>query len=59
MQRSLSRYLHLNPVRAGMVDRPEAWEWSSYRDYIGQRGASEWLRTGVILVSYNFSLYNF
>ena len=28
--KELSRYLHPNPVRAGMVDRPEAWEWSSY-----------------------------
>ena len=47
--KELSRYLHLNPVRAGMVDRPEAWEWSSYRDYTGQRSAPEWLRTGFIL----------
>ena len=36
-------------VRAGMGDRPEAWEWSSYRDYIGQRSTPEWLRTGFIL----------
>jgi putative transposase len=26
----LSRYMHLNPVRAGMVARPEQYEWSSY-----------------------------
>ena len=31
----LSRYLHLNPVRAGMVKRPEAYTHSSYRSYIG------------------------
>ncbi|MGQ0546529.1 MAG: transposase [Betaproteobacteria bacterium] len=24
------RYIELNPVRAGMVDRPEAYRWSSY-----------------------------
>lgn len=29
----LSRYVHLNPVRAGAVDRPEAWSWSSYVGY--------------------------
>jgi len=33
----LSRYLHLNPVEAGLVKRPEDWEFSSYRDYIGLR----------------------
>lgn len=26
-----SRYIELNPVRAGMVDAPEAYQWSSYR----------------------------
>jgi REP element-mobilizing transposase RayT len=31
----LSRYLHLNPVRAGMVKRPEEYAHSSYRSYIG------------------------
>jgi len=33
----LSRYLHLNPVASGLVDRPEEWEFSSYRDYVGLR----------------------
>jgi len=32
----LSRYLHLNPVRAGMVKRPEEYPYSSYQSYIGQ-----------------------
>jgi REP element-mobilizing transposase RayT len=26
---SLIRYLHLNPVRAGLVDKPQDWSWSS------------------------------
>jgi putative transposase len=30
----LSRYLPLNPVRAGICFRPEDWEWSSYRALI-------------------------
>ena len=29
----LSRYTHLNPVRAGMVSRPEEYQYSSYRAY--------------------------
>jgi len=31
----LSRYLHLNPVRAGMIKRPEEYGHSSYRFFIG------------------------
>jgi REP element-mobilizing transposase RayT len=27
----LLRYIHLNPVEAGLVDSPEAWPWSSHR----------------------------
>jgi putative transposase len=25
------RYIHRNPVHRGLVDRPEDWEWSSFR----------------------------
>lgn len=45
----LSRYIHLNPVRAGIVAKPEEYEWSSYRYYIGQAEAPPWLRTSFIL----------
>jgi len=27
------RYIHLNPVRRGLVDKPGDWKWSSYRFY--------------------------
>lgn len=30
-------YIHLNPVKAKLVDSPEAWEWSDYRDWLGVR----------------------
>jgi putative transposase len=33
----LSRYIHMNPVVAGLVARPEDWIFSSYRDYISLR----------------------
>ena len=49
----LSRYLHLNPVRAGMVSVPEAYPWSSYLDYIGERKCPEWLKTSFILGFFN------
>ena len=28
-------YIHQNPVRRGLVDRPEDWVWSSARAYAG------------------------
>ncbi len=31
----LSRYIVLNPVRAGFVSHPEEWPWSSYNATIG------------------------
>jgi hypothetical protein len=34
---NLSRYIHLNPVKAGFVDQVEDWEFSSYRDYVELR----------------------
>jgi putative transposase len=36
----LSRYIHLNPVMAGRVQRADAWELSSYREYIGVRSGT-------------------
>ena len=32
----LSRYIHLNPVSANLVDKPEQWEFSSYNEYLGK-----------------------
>ncbi len=28
------RYMHRNPVTRGLVDKPEQWPWSSFRDYL-------------------------
>jgi putative transposase len=27
------RYIHRNPVKAGLCERPEDWQWSSFRHY--------------------------
>lgn len=35
----LCRYVVLNPVRAGLVGRPQDWPWSSYRRTAGMRTA--------------------
>ena len=31
----LTRYVHLNPVTAYLVDKPEDWTYSSYNEYVG------------------------
>jgi len=28
-------YIHLNPVKAGLVRRPQDWPWSSFNEYSG------------------------
>ena len=32
----LTRYLHLNPNTAKLVESPEEWPYSSYREYLGK-----------------------
>ncbi len=34
--KELLRYIHLNPVRAGLVEHPEKYIWSSHRAYLLQ-----------------------
>ncbi|MDE2512164.1 MAG: transposase [Elusimicrobia bacterium] len=31
---ALIRYIHMNPVRAGITTKPALWPWSSYTDYL-------------------------
>ena len=47
--KELSRYIHLNPVRAGMVKTPAEYPWSSYRCFIGKDKKPEWLTTELVL----------
>lgn len=48
----LSKYVHLNPVRAKIVERPEQFRWSSYTAYIGKEKEDKW-------VEYSWILSNF
>jgi REP element-mobilizing transposase RayT len=45
----LSRYVVLNPVRAGMAPEASAWAWSSFRAMIGLEPAPAWLETDWVL----------
>ncbi|MFA5143652.1 MAG: transposase [Candidatus Omnitrophota bacterium] len=37
----LTRYLHLNPVTAYLVENPEDWKYSSFKEYIGSIDSHE------------------
>jgi len=39
----LTRYVHLNPVTAHLVDKPEEWEYSSYLQYLRKSGGENML----------------
>ena len=45
----LSRYIHLNTVRAGTVKTPELYEWSSYPAYIGMQKEKSWMEYSWVL----------
>ena len=48
----LSRYIVLNPVRAGMVQKAEDWLWSSYAATAGEQDAEDWLAVDGILAMF-------
>ncbi len=39
----VSRYIHLNPVRASLVQRPGDYPWSSYAGYVHASKALNWV----------------
>lgn len=41
MMRQKMDYLHANPVRAGIVDKPWEYRYSSYKNYSGEKGIIE------------------
>ncbi|MCF6219387.1 MAG: transposase [Gammaproteobacteria bacterium] len=46
---SVSRYIHLNPVEAGVVENPSDYDWSSYRQFIGEEHTRAWLNVSQTL----------
>jgi len=45
----VTRYIHRNPVDAGLVPRPGDWRWSSYAGYVNSLEAPPWLRSTAVL----------
>lgn len=37
----LTRYIHLNPVTANLVEDPGDWHFSSYKEYLGEKKLEE------------------
>ena len=48
----LSRYIVLNPVRAGMVGSAKDWPWSSYRATVGLVNVPEYLNVEWVLAAF-------
>lgn len=46
---NVSRYIHLNPVRAGLVDDPSDWPWLSCPGYANRRKRAPWVEYDVVL----------
>ena len=40
--RTIAAYIDLNPVRAGMVEDPAEYRWSSYGEAMGGGAEGEW-----------------
>lgn len=53
----LARYVVLNPVRAGIVDAPEKWNWSSYHWTASAATPPPWLHTQWLLGQFADTAY--
>ena len=49
---TVTRYVHLNPVRARLVEHPAAWAWSSYPGYAHRGRRLEWVAYDELLASW-------
>lgn len=45
----LSLYIHLNPIRAGMVKKLREYKWSSYHDYVNVMKRNKWVNSEAVL----------
>ena len=47
------RYIVLNAVRAGLVEHPKDWKWSSYRATAGMTTVPKWLHVDWVLANFS------
>lgn len=48
----LSRYIHLNPIRAKVINKLEEYKWSSYQKYIKNKTTGKGIETNFILSNF-------
>jgi REP element-mobilizing transposase RayT len=48
----LSLYIHLNPLRAGIIEELSKYKWSSYHDYVKTRKVHKWVNSEAVLDSF-------
>lgn len=53
--KELVRYVHLNPVRAKVSQKPADWKWSGHRNYIAGSNTGV-VETGMVLSMFNGTL---
>ncbi len=46
---SVVRYIHQNPLQAGVVSNMDRYRWSSHQGYLYKRKRPEWLNTEFVL----------
>jgi len=51
----VTRYVHLNPLRAGLVQKPQDWRWSSYGGYHDRRRRVPWVAYDEVLAAWSAS----
>jgi len=49
---SVVRYIHRNPITAGLVKKPQDYAWSSHRGYINPERTLPWLQVNPVLASF-------
>lgn len=49
------RYIHLNPVKAKLVSKPEAYQWSSHAKYLRRKTVPAWLNVEKVLSGFESS----
>jgi REP element-mobilizing transposase RayT len=47
------RYIHKNPVRAGMVDQIQRYPWTSHPGYLADKPEWGWLHKGFVLSTFS------
>ena len=55
---AVARYIHQNPMKAGVVSAPELYKWSSYSDYINIDKQNKLADTGIILEMFGYERGN-